>query len=214
MTIVLPADIRDLDEDEFVLGTDSEDEESERELDIDDIFGKDLETVVADIERYHPTAEFEEEKFDERRSSDIDPSLVYATHETLGTFLFDEEGAIVGGFLETDLVLADEHQGQGIGREIVVEHFLSNGALPTWYLDSAQYSRAGYGACCSAHQFPRSNKASYVAKLVDHIARENHCVDNESDRLLLSTILESRTIKNATGDIEAMISERSLLPMP
>ena len=203
MTLDLPADIRDLDEDEFVLGS-SPDDEDERELDIDDIFGKDLEDVLADSIRYRGAKCFDPETFELRTQSDVDPELTFVTSE-YGTLLLDSEEAIIGGFIETDLVLDDNWQGQGLGKELVVEHFLRSGDLPTWYLDSAQYSSAGYNTCCSAHRYPREEPETYVGKLVRHIVEANPGVADGMEEQLTS-ILRSKSVEHAREEITELLA--------
>ncbi|WP_327210845.1 hypothetical protein [Rhizobium leguminosarum] len=90
-------------------------------LDVDDIVAKDFDDVMRDARRYHGMAFFNPAGFRRARPSDVAPELV-----------------------ESDLVLEYGWRERGLGTEIVVEHCLSNGCFPTWWLDSAQYS--GYSS--------------------------------------------------------------------
>lgn len=162
----VPEDIRLYDEDSFLMGP-SDDAENERELDIDDIFAKDFDRVLREARQYHDKGFFDPEGFHSRRASDVDPDLYFVSFEG-GTLLVHED-ALIGGFIETDLALDGDWQGQGLGTEIVVEHFMDSGSLPTWYLDAAAYSSVGHSTCLSALAFPRVNPDIYFLKAARHV---------------------------------------------
>jgi hypothetical protein len=168
MGLVIAADIRGLSENYFVLGA----EDSDRELDVDDIVAKDFDDVMRDARRYHGKDFFSPSSFRRQRPSDVDPDLSFVDFEG-GTLLLDGEGTPIGGYVESDLVLDYEWREQGLGTEIVVEHFLSNGGFPTWWLDSAQYSEAGYSTHLSAHAYPSANPDTYLRKMARHAMIDN-----------------------------------------
>lgn len=167
--ISLPEDIRSYSEDRFILGTDDSDD---MDLDIDDIVAKDFDDVVRDARRYHGKDFFDPARFRRMRPSDAEPGMTFADFDG-GTLLLDADGNPVGGYIETDLVLNFDWRGRGLGTELVVEHFLSNGGFPTWWLDSAQYSEAGYSTHLSAHAFPSRHPVVYARKLARHLILDN-----------------------------------------
>lgn len=164
----VPEDIRLYDEDSFLLGP-SDDEENERELDIDDIFAKDFDRVLREARQYHDKSFLDPKGFHSRRPSDIDPDLYFVSFEGGTLLVHEDQHALIGGFIETDLSLDDDWQGQRLGTEIVVEHFMDSGSLPTWYLDAAAYSSVGYSTCLSAQAFPRVNPDIYFLKAARHV---------------------------------------------
>jgi hypothetical protein len=165
----LPEDIRSYDEDHFILGTEDPDE---MELDIDDIFAKDFGDVIRDGRRYNGADFFSPAGFSKHRPSDIVPEMTFVDFDG-GTLLLDASGEPVGGYIESDLVLDWEWRGQGLGTELVTEHFLSHGSFPTWWLDSAAYSEAGYSTHLSAHCFPNRHRETYGKKLARHLLLDN-----------------------------------------
>lgn len=106
------------------------------------------------------------------RPSDVVPGMSFADFEG-GTLLLDSDGNPVGGYIETDLVLDFDWRGRGLGTELVVEHFLSKAGFPTWRLDSAQYSEAGYSTHLSAHSYPSVQPDIYARKLARHLILDN-----------------------------------------
>jgi hypothetical protein len=164
----VPEDIRLYDEDSFLKGP-SDDEEEQRELDIDDIFAKDFDRVLSEARSYHDKSFLDPRKFHTRRPSDIDPEVYFVSFEGGTLLVHEDDNGLVGGFIETDLSLDDDWQGMGLGTEIVVEHFMDSGSLPTWYLDSAAYSSKGYSTCLSALAFPRAHPDTYFLKAARHV---------------------------------------------
>lgn len=172
MGIVVPEDIRMYDEDTFLRGPDSDEE-----LDIDDIFAKDFKTILRDAARWGSLAHLRNGRrpdggFHLRTPSDVDPSLSYASFDG-NTLLLDQNGEVIGGFIETDLGLEGEWRGKGLGTEIVVEHFMRQGSLPTWSLDAPAYSNRGHDTCLSAEAYPVTNPEKYFRKAARMILLEN-----------------------------------------
>src|SRR3546814_2286557 len=60
--------------------------------------------------------------------------------------MLEPEERVGGEYLGCDLAVADEHQGRGLGAELVLEYAMRTGDLPTWELDVAAYSHAGEAA--------------------------------------------------------------------
>jgi hypothetical protein len=164
----VPEDIRLYDEDSFLMGP-SDDDDNERELDIDDIFAKDFDRVLKEARQYHDKSFLDPKGFHTHRPSDIDPDLYFVSFEGGTLLVHHDDNALIGGFIETDLSLDGDWQGQGLGTEIVVEHFMDSGSLPTWYLDSAAYSSAGHSTCLSAQAFPRVHPDIYFLKAARHV---------------------------------------------
>jgi hypothetical protein len=167
--LYVPADVRSYSEKYFILGT--EDAEA-MELDVDDVVAKDFDDVTRDARRYHGKDFFNPAGFRRARPSDVDPELSLVDFDG-GTLLLDDQGTPIGGYVESDLVLEYEWRERGLGTEIVVEHFLSNGCFPTWWLDSAQYSEAGYSTHLSAHAYPSTKPVLYLRKLARHVLIDN-----------------------------------------
>lgn len=241
----LPADIREYDEDAFILGEtveptaiQTDDQETVdmmsdlegdweleddgdlgptvRELDIDDIFAKEIDAIVSDALEYHGQAYFDATLFTMRRPSDIDPSLSFVNFPG-GTLLLDSADSIIGGFIEVDLSLDSDWQGMGLGREIVIEHFLQSGSIPTWYLDSAQYSEAGHAACMSAHRFPQTQSEIYRTKLARHVVLDNEAalsgwIDRDGHEAVESQIRDAFKSPIGLGGEEDLLRKLSLVP--
>ncbi|NTF17365.1 GNAT family N-acetyltransferase [Agrobacterium rubi] len=167
----VPEDIRAYGLDEFLCGP--SDDEDVRDLDIDDIFAKGFDRVLDEARRYHGDAFLEPSGFSFSRQSDIDGTMRYVRFEG-GTLIVSADGdAVIGGFIESDLSLDRSFHGRGIGTELVVEHFMDSGSLPTWYLDSPAYSRKGLATCTSAHAYPRTSPDAYFTKAARHVMMNN-----------------------------------------
>ena len=181
MSVVVPEDIRSYDEDQFLRGPD-----------VDDIFAKDFQTIFSDAVRFGSLAHLRGGRrpdggYHLKTPSDIDPALSYASFDG-NTLLLDQNGEVIGGFIETDLGLEREWRGQGLGTEIVVEHFMRQGSLPTWSLDVPAYSNRGHDTCVSASAYPVTNGQRYFLKAARMIILENDELFEECD---------------AVGDLEA-----------
>lgn len=210
----LPADIRTFSEDHFILGT--EDVEG-MELDVDDVVAKDFDEVMRDARRYHGSSFFDPAGFRRARPSDVDPELSFVDFDG-GTLLLDAAGTPVGGYIESDLVLDDDWRERGLGTEIVVEHFLANGGFPTYWLDSAQYSEAGYSTHLSAHAFPDRHADVYARKMARHFVLDNveafeAIVDDlgrEAAELAMADIFKENVGEAAEAAVQATLASRHI----
>ncbi len=117
------------------------------DLEIDDIFGKPLSTLLAD--------------YDLRTRVDIGPSSQIPTvrigRSASGIIFADAAGSIIGAYLGCDLSLAPEWRGKGLGAELVLERCLEDGVNPAAQLDTAAYTPAGYASHVSAWNKVRSD---------------------------------------------------------
>lgn len=168
----VPEDIRKYDLHQFLSGPDQGGAEG-RKLDIDDIFAKDFGRIVEEARHHHENGFFDRRRYSFHRPSDIDESMRFARFEGGTLLIWDDEDAIIGGFVETDLSIDADWQGQGLGTELVVEHFLDSGSLPTWHLDAPAYSRRGVAACSAAHAFPKTHADIYFIKAARHMMFAN-----------------------------------------
>ena len=137
----------DLDLEHFLAG--------DQEVDEDDIFAKNFSVVITDMMHYDP-------KGIEWTAKDAPfPSLIASgycyRHVDAGVLLFCPEGILVGGYLSCDVAIDIEHQGQGLGKELVIERCLKDGMNPVLNLDTASYSSAGLAAHTSAWHHARTN---------------------------------------------------------
>lgn len=83
--------------------------------------------------------------------SETDPNYRFATC-IAGVQLLDEHGVAVGGYLDGDLAIDENHRGRGLGRELILEFFLRFHGLPTWDSDKPGFSRIGEAAHRSAYR--------------------------------------------------------------
>jgi GNAT superfamily N-acetyltransferase len=134
-------------------------------LDIDDIFAKDFARVLA--EQREAAASYGAASPDPEPDAVATPSLKAPGYRFVeveaGVILLSPSGEAVGGYIGPDVSVAEEHQGKGLGAELVLELAMRRGGLPTWDLDTASYSRAGVGAHRAAHALAR-NPAFFAAK--------------------------------------------------
>lgn len=170
--IHVPEDIRKYGLQEFLAGPSAGDAAMPG-LDIDDIFAKEFRRIVDEARRYHGSGYFDRKGYSFHRPSDLDESMRFVRFEGGTLLLWDDEDAIIGGFVETDLSIDADWHGQGLGTELVVEHFLDSGSLPTWHLDAAAYSRRGLATCSAAHAFPTTNADVYFTKVARHVMLGN-----------------------------------------
>jgi hypothetical protein len=135
----------------FLVGPDRyEEADCEEEfLDVDDIFAKDFDRVWREQElacpgslSIEPTA---------LRTPSLRAEGYSFVDVDAGLLLLAPDGSPCGGYIGCDLVIAPEHQGKGLGAELVLEYAMRNGDLPTWWLDAAAYSVAGEAAHRAAY---------------------------------------------------------------
>ena len=116
-------------------------------LDIDPIFGKTIERILEEFREFDPNGILP-------AGEPLTPSDIidgYSFQEvSAGLLLLDPEGNVVGGYLGSDLAVSGEHQGKGLGAELVLETYLRSESIPVWHLDTASYSPAGEAAHISA----------------------------------------------------------------
>jgi len=145
-------------------------------LDIDDIFGKDFGAVWGDQKAYDP------DSLTIGKDAVRTPSLMAEGYTFVdveaGLLVLDPDGKACGGYIGCDLSLDDEHQGLGLGAELVLEFAMRNGWLPTWNLDEAAYSEAGAGAHRRAHAMAcdRTFFAAKREELMKAMTLEADCV--------------------------------------
>lgn len=139
-------------------------------IDVDPIFGKSFtqiwnEQIHDDPDCVAPDAD-----------AVVTPALAVAgysfTAVPAGVLLRDADGNPVGGYLGCDLAIDPDHQGRGLGAELVLEYALRCGRIPVWDHDVAAYSPAGEQAHRSAHR---------LARLTDAVARKRALLDDTID---------------------------------
>jgi len=141
-------------EDEFISGG--------ARLEIDDIFAKKLCAVITDINHYNPEMlTFDTPAFQE---SLFEPGYIYRDVPA-GVLLIDPKGNIAGGYLSSDLVLGEEHQGKGLGIELVIERCLRDGENPIHNLDTAAYSYKGLRAFRAAWEHAQNHRKEIRQRL-------------------------------------------------
>ena len=133
------------------------------DLDIDDIFGKEFEQVMAEIKLFDKNGLNPLDPDEGLILSDVVAGYAYQEVES-GLALFAPDGHVVGGYFSCDLSIEYEHQGQGLGTELIVEYYVRNGCLPTWDLEVPAYSNAGSAAHRSAWEWAQSNPDLYRQK--------------------------------------------------
>lgn len=148
---------------QFVVGPDRDD----NSLDIDPVFGKSFDRVLREILSADPRSIEPESRL---TSSDRVPGYAYQTVKE-GVILRAPDGNLAGGYLGCDVSIAPEHQGKGLGAELVLERYLRFGDLPTWHLDKAAYTPAGLAAHQSAWRL--SQDIGLVAKKLARLHEEN-----------------------------------------
>jgi GNAT superfamily N-acetyltransferase len=135
---------------EFLTGPDGD----EDKLDIDPIFGKDLDTVLRDMREFDPSSIAFDDETPRSRSAVVEGYIFVRVAD--GVLLLDPDGNIAGAYVSCDIVVDDPHQFQGLGAELIIERALRDAALPTWWLDKAAYTPAGLAAHQSAWRMARS----------------------------------------------------------
>lgn len=129
--------------------------------DIDPIFGKRFDQALAAFMKYAP-----EDIVPEINSLKV-PSLFaegfYYKDIPAGVALFDQADNLAGFYAGCDLSLDAQHQGRGLGSELVIERCIRDGENPVLNLDVAAYSPAGYAAHAAAWTY--ANKYPHNIKV-------------------------------------------------
>lgn len=147
----LPFDPTSLDEDAFLAGPDrfaAHDEGDGDLLDVDSVFGKELERVIADQLAYDPGS-IEPTDDALRTRSVVDGDYLFVDVPAGLLMLRCAEGGgttVAGAYLGCDLAVGLVHRGRGLGKELALEYAMRNGWLPTWDLDEAAYTPEGEAA--------------------------------------------------------------------
>ena len=170
-----PFDPADLSQEGFLLGP-NRDEEAE--IIIDDIFGKSFERIYAEQKAYDPSSL---EVVDDAlwTTSQIDADFQFVDVEA-GLLLIGPGRKACGGYIGCDVSLASEHQGQGLGAELILEYAMRNGGLPTWDLQSAAYSEDGYRAHLNAYSMALDRAFFERKRLAMTAPSGRPCLDPEN----------------------------------
>lgn len=140
--------------------------EDEQDLDVDKIFGKPVSQILADWSCQPHMLEPEEGE--KSRPSLFNSNLSFR-QVPAGVLLVDGQDKIVGVYLGCDLSLLPEYQGQGLGKELVLERILQDEWSPVWNLDTPAYSIAGRAAHEAAWRHARRELAD-MEKRIDRLA--------------------------------------------
>ncbi|MBS7671712.1 hypothetical protein [Croceicoccus gelatinilyticus] len=116
------------------------------DLDIDPIFAKPFEALLAD---------YCIEPAGVSKPSVFVPGIMLVEVRS-GIIAMREQNAI-GGYLGCDLALLPDWRGRGLGAEIVIARCTLDGQNPAAQLDTAAYSPAGQGAHWSAWRQVQDN---------------------------------------------------------
>lgn len=175
----LPFDPTSLDQDAFLAGPErlAAHEAGELEgdlLDVDGIFAKELERILADQLAYDP-ASLKPTDDAVRTQSAIDGDYFFLDVPAGLLMLRWTQGGttIAGAYVGCDLAVGLAHRGRGLGSELVLEYAMRNGWLPTWDLDAAAYSpegeaahRAAWAMAADRKRFERKRDRLIAADLV------------------------------------------------
>ena len=145
--------------DEFVRGPDNE----EVELDIDRIFGKKFSRIR--FEALQDTKNAFDFIVDEPATlSDLADGYTFQPVEA-GLALLNRDGEIIGGYIFCDVSIDENHQGIGLGAELILEYYLRNEEFPVWNLDAPAFTPAGLAAHESAWRMAKRNPSLVNKKL-------------------------------------------------
>jgi GNAT superfamily N-acetyltransferase len=126
----------DLPIDDFLAGREG------RELDIDPIFGQPLGEILRNYDldalQCGPDIPAVSDRIYKLRKVD--------TGTDHGIVLVSPPNEVVGAYIGGALAIAPQHQGRGLGAELVFEFACAFGTLPTWFMDIPAYSPAGVAA--------------------------------------------------------------------
>lgn len=132
-------------------------------LDVDEIFGKDLERILREIVDYDSDSLNPEEGCAVTRSF-LNPDIRFCQVSS-GLVALNSDNRIIGGYISCDVSIDAEYQGRGIGKELILEYFLRNEDLPTWHLDVPAYTSSGLASHQAAWEFAQTNPAVVLEKI-------------------------------------------------
>jgi hypothetical protein len=125
-----------------------------RELDVDPIFGQPLGEILRSYDlntmRYGTGVSAVSDRVYKFQNVD--------SGSEQGIFVVSPSKVIVGAYIGGALAIAIEHQGHGLGSELVFEFAYAFGFLPAWFLDIPAYSPAGVAAHRRAWHLARDDK--------------------------------------------------------
>jgi hypothetical protein len=153
------AALRKIPEEEFVVGLDM----TYDDLDVDKIFAKKLDRLLKDAVAFQKDALDRPEDSIQTKSL-LCPGVVFEDVED-GLIARDATGRIVGGYISTDVSLAEDFMGKGLGKELILEYFLRNESFPVWSLEAPAFSPAGLGAHRAAHRLIRESPSLVQQKI-------------------------------------------------
>lgn len=174
MTSIQEKPLHDIEEDEFLAGPEryAEWDGTNALLDIDWIFGKGIGTILEDIRKFDPHGLAPDQEAIETEALAA-PGYRFRKVDA-GVLLLAPDGEIAGGYLGCDVALSPEHQGKGLGAELVLERYLREGDLPTWYLDHAAYSPAGEAAHRAAWRLLQDPAVRAAKRALFEAGQDNH----------------------------------------
>lgn len=152
---------------EFLSGPGSD----ENRIDIDPVFAKRFDRVQNEALSDDVNA-FNEIEYSARTQSCVAEGYSFFDVES-GVALQAPDGSIVGGYFSCDISLHEEHQGLGLGTELVIEYFLRQGQFPNWELDNAAYSPAGHAAHCAAFSRLQNDPEMVMQKIKSISSQES-----------------------------------------
>lgn len=144
-----------LSEDAFLAGPDrvAAWDGEEDLLDVDDVFGKRFDLVLREQREAH--AKYGGESVEIEDGALVTPALAEEGYSFVeveaGLLLLHEDGTVCGGYIGCDVSIDEEHQGLGLGAELILEYAMRHGEIPVWHLDTPAYSRSGAAAHRAAH---------------------------------------------------------------
>lgn len=153
------ATLRKIQEEEFVVGPDM----TYDDLDVDKIFAKKLDRLLKEAVEHQKDALDRPENSIQTKSL-LCPGIVFEDVEE-GLVARDATGRIIGGYISTDVSLADDFMGKGLGKELILEYFLRNESFPVWSLEAPAFSPAGLGAHRAAHRLIRESPSLVQQKI-------------------------------------------------